>query len=420
MVKIPPPSSPLAANRAHDWFNESRFGLFIHWGAYSAAARGEWVANREQFGKTEYAEKIASKFGAEHYDPDAWAALAREAGAGYVVLTARHHDGFALWPTETSDFHAGRLGPKRDLVKPFVEAIRRAGLRVGLYFSPADWFHPDYPGAFFRDWPGPGDWRDEESRLRFIAYYRAQLRELLTWYGTIDYLWFDGCLPANLRDSLANEEALRLQPSLLINERNGLPSHVRISEQAIVAAPTGALWEACLTLNDSWGYHAGDTNWKSPLRVIQMLTETAAGAGNLLLNLGPTGAGTVPEASRIILGEVGAWLRRNGDSIHNSQRSEFGWFHSGRMTVGSNRIYVHLWHGTGRELRLSNIKNLIVLACVLADQSPIPFRQEGSRLVLEIPDPLPDHLVTTLALDTAGPPEPMVAPTTFWIPGTDP
>ncbi len=160
-------------NSDHEWFNEARYGMFVHWGVYSVAARGEWVRNRERIPQEDYIHRYADNFRAENYDPAAWAALAKEAGMGYVVLTTRHHDGFALWPTATSDFHSGNYGPKRDLVGPFVEAVRAAGLKVGLYYSPADWNHPDYPGAFFRDWPGEADWASPEARERFIAYYRA-------------------------------------------------------------------------------------------------------------------------------------------------------------------------------------------------------------------------------------------------------
>ena len=153
------------------WFNEARYGMFIHWGAYSVAARGEWVMNRERIPLDEYTHRYVDRFAAERYDPAAWAQLARAAGMGYVVLTARHHDGFALWDTQTRPFNAAKLGPKRDLVRPFVQAVRDAGLRVGLYYSVADWTHPDYPGPFERDWPT--GWRDQAARRRFA---RLELR----------------------------------------------------------------------------------------------------------------------------------------------------------------------------------------------------------------------------------------------------
>ena len=141
--------------KEQSWLHDARYGMFIHWGAYAAAGRGEWVANRERIPLEECTRRYVANFRAESYDPSAWAALAKEAGMGYAVLTTRHHDGFALWPTRTSDFYAGNLGPKRDLVGPFIEAFREAGLQVGLYYSPAHWFHSDYLGAYFRDWPHP-------------------------------------------------------------------------------------------------------------------------------------------------------------------------------------------------------------------------------------------------------------------------
>jgi alpha-L-fucosidase len=404
-------------NNTH-WFHEARYGMFIHWGAYSVAARGEWVANRERIPIEEYSRLYAENFRAENYDPAAWAVLAKDAGMGYAVLTTRHHDGFALWPTKAGEFHVGNIGPRRDLVGPFVEAFRAAGLRVGFYYSPANWFHPDYPGPYFRDWPGVNDWKSDEARRRFIAYYRAQLRELMTQYGKIDYLWYDGCIPDNLQCAEANEEMLRLQPHLLINERNGKPWHVQISEQAIKPAAPGVAWEACMTLNDNWGYHAGDTHWKKPVQVIQMLTETAAKAGNLLLNVGPKADGTIPEESAAILREAGAWLRRNGESIYNSSRSPFTWNNWGRVTTRGNKVYLHIWNNTGPELCFAEMKNRVQSARCLDGGEAIAFEQKADRLVLRgLPVPLRDSLATTIVLQVEGDPETLTPQTSFWIPG---
>ena len=406
-------------NPDHVWFNESRYGMFVHWGVYSVAGRGEWFRNRERIPQDEYARLYAENFRAENYDPKAWAALAKEAGMGYVVLTTRHHDGFALWPTKTSEFHSGNIGPKRDLVGPFVEAVRAAGLKVGLYYSPADWSHPDYPGPFFRDWPGVADWASPEARERFIAYYRAQLVELVSNYGRIDYLWFDGCIPDDLQRREVNEELLRLQPHMLINERNGPPSQVKVSEQAIRAPkdPT-ALWEACMTLNDNWGWHAGDDHWKNAYEVVKMITETAKDGGNLLLNVGPKADGTIPAESVAILREAGDWLRRNREAISNSERCPLSWNNWGRITVKGNRVYLHIRNSTGPELCLAELKNKVLRAWWLESEKPVVFEQTGERLFLRgLPTKLPDALSSTLVLEVEGTPEALAAQTTFWIPG---
>ena len=403
----------------YSWFDHSRYGMFVHWGAYSVAARGEWARNRERIPADEYLRLYAENFHAENYNPASWAALAKEAGMGYMVITTRHHDGFALWPTRTSDFHAGRIGPKRDLLKPFVEAVRAAGLKVGFYYSPADWCHPDYPGPWFRDWPGANDWHSHEARARMIAYYHEQLVELMTGYGKIDYLWYDGCIPSDLASPEINTEMLRLQPGMLINERNGAPWHIHISEQAINPPKRPDVrWEACMTLNDNWGWHAGDTNWKSAREVVKMLCETAAGGGNLLLNVGPRPDGTIPEGSARILREAGAWLRRNEAAIRGCGRSPFTWNNWGRVTVNGRLVHLHIRNGTGRELCWAELKNKVIAARWLVDGAPVAFEQKGERLFLrDLPVPLPDPISSTIELVVEGTPEPLTCQTTFWIPG---
>ena len=180
-----------------NWFNQARYGMIIHWGPYSVGGRGEWTANRELYSKKDYTTEFVEKFTAENYDPRAWVKLAKEAGMGYLVLTTRHHDGFCLWDTDTTDFKSTKIGAKRDLVREFANAVREGGLKVGFYFSMADWFHPDYPGAHRRDWPD--NWPDEAARQRFVKFYHAQLEELMTRYGKVDLLWYDGCIPLSHR-----------------------------------------------------------------------------------------------------------------------------------------------------------------------------------------------------------------------------
>ncbi len=397
------------------WFNEARFGMFIHWGAYSVAGRGEWALNRERIPFPEYVEKYVNNFQAEKFDPRAWARLAKRAGMKYMVLTTRHHDGFCLWNSRVSDFNCVRFGPKRDLLAEYAAAVRAEGLKVGFYYSAADWHHPDYPSPYARDWPE--GWADEAARQRFVEYYIAQLEELLTGYGQVDLIWYDGCIPQPLDGKRANEMIYRLQPNCLINERNGEPSDFRCSEQRIVAKP--GPWEACMTLCGNWGYHQGDQRWKSAADVIWMLLETSCQGGNLLLNVGPRADGTLPAENEKILGEVGAWLERNGEFLADSDRSPFSWNNSSRLTVKGNRVYVHLHSRPGEEFCLSEIKNRVLAANYVADGRPVKFvQQPDGRLFLQgLPDPLPDPLVTTIRLEVEGKPEALSPQKTFWIPG---
>lgn len=398
------------------WFNQARYGMFIHWGPYSVAGRGEWVANRERIPLQEYTEKYVQNFRAEKYDPAEWVELARQGEMKYLVLTARHHDGFALWDTKTSDFNARKIGPGRDLVRPYVEAVRAAGLKVGLYYSVADWFHPDYPGSYCRDWPER--WPDENRRKRFIAYYHAQLEELMTQYGKIDLLWYDGCIPSPTDGETINSRIKELQPHILINERNGTPFDFHCCEQAIKPSPSGTDWEACMTLNTSWGYHSGDNAWKSSQDIIRLLTETAAGAGNLLINIGPKGDGTVPEESRQIILGAGEWLNRNGEFLCHSTRSPFTWNNWGRITTKENRIYLHVFNSTGSELCVTDIQNRILSARYLDGGQPIPFSESDGRLVLHnLATPLTDPTATTIVLEVEGHPTTSARQTNFWIPG---
>jgi alpha-L-fucosidase len=395
-----------------DWFHTARYGMFVHWGPYSVAARGEWVRNRERIPQDEYRREYAEKFTADRYDPRAWVRLAKAAGMGYVVLTTRHHDGFCLWDTKTTDFSAKQLGPKRDLLAPFVEAVRAEGLKVGLYYSVADWHHKNYPTAYARDWPRT--WPDPIKRDRFIAFYRAQLEELMTGYGKIDVLWYDGCGPAPMGGAETNQRIYKLQPDILINERNGEPFDFRISEQNL-NAKDGA-WESAYTLNDNWGYHAGDHNWKSPKQVIFNLITCAKNGGNFLLNVGPKGDGTIPEESVKILESSGNWLRRNGEFLANSDRCAVGWNNWGLVSSRGRTVYLHVFHSPGDELCFCELGNRVTFARLLDGGEPVPFEQRGERLFLTMSQPLSDPIATTIALEVEGDLQLLQQKETFWIP----
>jgi len=400
---------------SENWFNKVRYGMFIHWGAYSVASRGEWIMNRELIPHEEYRRLYAENFHAEKFDPADWAAKAKRWGMGYTVLTTRHHDGFALWNSDVNPFNAAKLGPKRDLVAEYVRAVRNAGLKVGLYYSPANWSHPDYPGAFFRDWPGKNDWKDEAARRRFVEYSRAELRELLTRYGKIDYLWFDGCIPENIDGDETIQEIRNLQPDILINNRLGNPFDVKVCEQTINPPKEIRLWEACMTLNSNWGYHAGDRRWKAPEDVIGLLLQCAKDGGNLLLNVGPKADGTIPQESIDILEEVGKWLAANRESVSESELHPFSWNCTARpITRKGNRIYLHFINAPGSEFCWGELKNKVKRAFWLDNGENVTFEQCGPRLFLRnLTHRCPCR---TLVLEVEGVPETNISQTTFWIP----
>ncbi len=397
-----------------EWFSAARYGLFVHWGPYSVAGRGEWVANRECIPFEEYRDRYAAAFTAENYDPAEWARLAKRGGMKYVVLTTRHHDGFCLWDTATTDFQSAKIGACRDLLRPFVEAVRAEGLRVGFYYSVADWFHADYPTPYARDWTD--EWASEDARRGFASFVQAQMRELMTNYGRIDVLWYDGGIPALRDGGDTNRLAKELQPGILINERNGEPFDFRCSEQSL-SAKQGP-WEACMTLNDNWGWHVGDTNWKTPADVVRMLLTTAGSAGNLLLNVGPRGDGRIPEASVRIIEEAGRWVRRHHDILADSDRSPFSWNNSALITTKGRQVFVHLIRCPGDEFCLAEIGNEVLSARWQATGEPVEFEQCGERLFLRgLSDPLPDSPAATITLQVAGEPRPLRTQETFWIPG---
>lgn len=388
-----------------NWFNQARYGLFIHWGAFSSGARGEWFMNRERISREEYKKLYAENFKAENYNPEEWAQMAKRWGMKYAILTARHHDGFALWDSKVNSFNAAQIGAKRDLVGPYVKAFREAGLKVGLYYSPSSWSSPHYPGAHYRDWPDKNDWASEEQRQNFIDFYRAEIQELLTNYGKIDYIWFDGCCPANIDGDETVSMIRQLQPDILINDRLGKPFDIKNSEQVITPTEDGKDWEACMTLNQHWGYHAGDFHWKSSYDVIEMLLFCAKSAGNLLLNVGPRADGTIPEESIDILDKAGIWIKHNRESLESSERHPFSWNQTTRaITAKGNKVYLHFTSDPSGCFCWGELKNKVLKAYLLDGKHAVDFEQKNDRLFLRNLARVND-LPITVALEIEGRPE---------------
>jgi len=380
------------------WWLDARFGMFIHWGVYAIPARGEWVMYQEHIPHAEYAP-LAAQFNPRHYDPDAWVRLARDAGMRYMVLTSRHHDGFSLFDSAVSDFTAAKTAAGRDLLREYVEACHRGGMPVGFYYSLLDWRYPAYFSGPQRD---PAGWSE------LVNYVHAQVRELCTNYGKLDILWYDGGWPYSAEDWRSQElnaMVRELQPGIIINNRSQLPEDYDTPEQHITPSEAGRPWEACLTLNGSWGYNEADTEWKTPKQVVESLARCASGGGNLLLNIGPMADGTVPADSERILRQVGQWLNVNGASVYGTDRSPY-FTSTGMTTVKGSTVFVHVLRWPGRQLTVPRVLNRVRSAHMLASGQPVSFSQHGDRVLLErLPARAPDPLDTVIVLELEGVPQ---------------
>jgi len=396
-------------DRRMQWWREARFGLFIHYGLYSQVGRNEWLMAWENVPVSEY-EKLAETFRPEPGAPRAWAALAKAAGMRYMVLTTRHHEGFSLWDSQANPFNSVNLGPKRDIVREFVEACREHDLRIGFYSSLMDWHHPD-------------GWRcafDTEARRRFTRYVRQLNTELLTRYGKIDILWYDVPWPMESWegwDALELNRHLRaLQPEIIINDRSRLPEDFGTPEGHLTAEARD--WEACMTFNDlSWGYvdsrQAAPYSY-TPQRILKMLRTCAGGGGNLLLNIGPAPDGSVPAEAVRPLTTVGDWLRENGRAVYGRMvRGKgcpdlpFGGNGVSDATSDGQSVFVWNWiWPVGGSMALGGYREAPRAVRLLRDGTPLAFEMRGHRLVLtDLPAAPPDpHAgVTVIELDFGGP-----------------
>jgi alpha-L-fucosidase len=408
------------------WFDEARFGLFFHWG--HSSVRGcelSWPMVGGNFAlpkctplPVEEYQSTAAAFKPGAYDPREWARLARDCGAEYAVLTAKHHDGYAMFRTSLSDFSIGSSGFGRDIVGEFAEAFRDAGLRVGLYFSLADWHHPDYPPFTDADrpyippnWPQP----NAEQWQRYTEFMFGQVRELLTNYGRIDLLWFDGQwerTPAQWRASELAAMARELQPDIVINDRLPGEGDYDTPEQFVPAMPPERPWEVCLTMNDSWGYNPADTDYKSARTLVHTMCEIAGRGGRLLLNIGPRGDGTLPPEQVERLRAIGAWVGRNGKAVRGTVAGLEPWQFHGPTTRGDGVIYLHLVMRpydtiTVRGLpirRISSVRDVgtgtalqFTVRCSVLDQ--LLNSDPMGEATIQVPEGLIDPLATAVAVE---------------------
>jgi len=373
------------------WWHEAKFGMFIHWGLYSIIGRHEWAMENEAIPVAEY-EKLTKRFKPKPHPARDWARLAKRAGMRYMVMTTKHHEGFCLFDTEHTDYCAPKACG-RDLVAEFVDAARSEGLRFGFYYSLMDWHHPD--GARCAE--------DEDARKRFVKYIHGQVRELMTNYGKVDILWYDvpwPLTPEGWESVKMNSMVRELQPDIIINNRSGLPEDFSTPEQHVRGEPEGRAWEACMTMNASWGYHKADDNWKSPKQILGYLITCARDGGNYLLNIGPKADGSVPQESVRILSAVGRWMKRYGHTIYGAEpcgvkRSSFANF-----TRKGKTLYVHLHSWPGPECGIGGLRTKVVSAKLLPRKSRVEFVQNdfGLRLI-GLPAEPPDDPISVIALE---------------------
>lgn len=414
-------ADPATGDRLTAW-RDAKFGMFIHWGLYSALAgsyngkeidnNGEWIMDRAMIPVAAYAA-YAKDFNPVKFDAEEWVRIAKSAGMKYIVITAKHHDGFAMYPSKVSPFNLHDATPfKRDPLAELAAACRKEGLKFGLYYSQAmDWHHPggQPPG---RGWWDEAQHGDMTNYIDTIAV--PQVREILSNYGPLFELWWD--MPRNMTPTLAgrlNAVVQELQPQIIMNNRLGgdVKGDIDTPEQYIpsTGGPEGRDWETCMTMNNTWGFKKQDTDWKSSADLIRKLIDIAHKGGNFLLNVGPTAEGEIPAASVERLREVGAWIARNGESIYGASASPVPYLSWGRMTRKGNALYLHVfdWPANG-ELRVP--MQVKVTSAHLLARPEVALKTEAKEgaLLVALPGERTDAVASVIKLTTEG--EPVVLP----------
>lgn len=412
------------------WFTEARFGMFVHYGLYSLAARHEWIRHNDHLSDAHY-QRYFDHFRADRYDPSAWAAQARRAGMRYAVLTSKHHDGFCLWDSELTEFKATNTPAKRDLVADFVEAFRAEGLAVGLYHSLIDWHHPDFPlDGLHPLWTAETAEHMNSGRTgtAYVRYLHGQVRELIERFSP-ELLWFDFAYPDQRfvangkgREFFHSEELVALikslDESILINDRLDLPSSadfVTPEEVQPLCGLPGQVWEACRTLNGSWGYAPGYQQWLDAPQVVRLLIDSVSKGGNLLLNVGPTARGDIEPRATTLLAELGRWTDLHGEAIYGATPSGIPAPAGCLLTQNGSRVFVHVVGGwPAGHLVLPQLPAALRYASFLHDGAEVQHSVVGDKpctvphqvppapdgsTVLTVPLSRPDVAVPVIELD---------------------
>ena len=410
-------AAPVVDHPGLTWWREARFGMFIHWGLYAipagiwkgeqVAGIGEWIMFRQRIPRREY-EQLAQQFNPTQFDARAWVQLAVDAGMRYLVITTKHHDGFALYRSPCCPYNVVDATPfGRDPLSELADACRDAGLKLGFYYSQdQDWHDPD---------GSRNDWDFVEQEKDFAAYLerkvKPQLRELLTQYGPVGLIWFDTPYTITREHSIKLRDFVhRLQPECLVSGRigNDVGDYGSLGDNQIPAGRVLADYETPATLNDTWGFKSTDYNWKSTATLILLLIDLASKGVNYLLNVGPTAQGVIPEPSAERLRAIGAWMRTNGEAIYGTGGSPFPYEHDGlRMTVKPGRLFLHLLQPAAT-LVIHGLRSQVTGARLLGSAAAVRYAQDRTaagavdRLRLELPDLSGCDPVAVVALDLAG------------------
>lgn len=410
---MPKAAKPRTREEVIEWFKKVKFGMFIHWGVYALLGKGEWIRTVDQIPDDEYM-KLYPKFNPVKFNPDEWADLAKKAGCKYVVFTTKHHDGFCMWDTKTTDYKVTNTPYGKDVLKMVDKAFEKKGLRAGHYFSVMDWHHPDYlPRLEWEKEDRPAEGADIK---RFVKYMQAQIKEIVSRDPFV--LWYDGGwmnAPEEYAAVETNAMVRKLNPDILINDRMFTKEDLTTPEQRI--PPTGLfdengqplLWEACITMTGHWwGYDKFEKNYKTSEYLIRMLVDIVSKGGNLLLNIGPKPDGTIQKEFVDRLLAIGKWMDKYSEAIYDTTASPFNLLpFYGRVTTKGEKLYVHVFEWPADlAVRLPNLGNEVKKAYLLEKGKPaLEAVREGADWVIKLPKKAPDKVASVLVVELDGAPQ---------------
>ncbi len=401
------------------WWKDAKYGMFIHWGLYAVASGkwgerttcGEWLMLEGKISRNEYA-KLATQFNPTKFNAEEWVKLAKDAGQKYIVITSKHHDGFAMFKSSDPYNVVDTTPFKRDVIKEMAEACRKQDMKFGLYYSQAqDWYHP-----------GGAVWNNKEWDSTHIADMNKyidevavpQVKEILANYGDVAVLWWD--TPVGMTKAMGKklDDIVKQYPNLITNNRlgGGFGGDLETPEQFIPATGfPGKNWEVCMTLNGHWGYNAWDDKWKSSKEVLQMLIDIVSKGGNFLLNVGPNAYGVIPEVCQDNLREIGGWLKLNGEAVYGTEASPFSYLYWGRATRKGQKLYLHVFDWPKDGKLIVPMDNKIKSAVLLANPTAkLKITNIKGQIIIQLPAYSPDKNASVVAVDFEGEPNVLQAP----------